>query len=441
MELFRDVLEYIPEQAIVDNSIKKNKLFKVLNNFIIKHGLEKEEIFYVSLSGGVDSMVLATLLHLWNQYCNQNQGNIKCLHINYNNRKETCQEEEFIRTWCNLNHFSLEILNFGEYQRGKIERNEYEKETRAKRYQFYQEHTDKIFIGHHANDVAENVFCNIMKGRNILDLSVISEKSVNMGVNILRPFRDFPKKDIFDFAHRYSVPYFKDTTPDWSNRGKLRRRIFTSIEDQFGSGSQNALYEFAQQSDQMNDIFVKFILEPYLEQIVKGKYGFIFPLSKVREMPSLFWLTTFMKVFHNVGISMPKRKNVESFVERINKSFEGEIIFKEGFVSLLFLVDGEYYLFMVDESYLNIFKNLKKQEHTTIAELRSEGVIFKKQESENSLNIKFLEKAEPFLNGELTTGEDIKEDDKIFAFSGKRRGSIFWLGTLLHKFGTSLGRL
>jgi hypothetical protein len=31
--------------------------------------------------------------------------------------------------------------------------------------------------------------------------------------------------DIFGFAHKYGIPYFKDTTPKWSTRGKLRNQL------------------------------------------------------------------------------------------------------------------------------------------------------------------------------------------------------------------------
>lgn len=35
----------------------------------------------------------------------------------------------------------------------------------------------------------------------------------------------FGKDVVYDFAHKFGVPYFKDTTPSWSTRGKLRRQL------------------------------------------------------------------------------------------------------------------------------------------------------------------------------------------------------------------------
>ena len=45
------------------------------------------------------------------------------------------------------------------------------------------------------------------------------------GVSIWRPLLPFTKEQIYDFAHRYGVPYFKDTTPHWSTRGHLRNEL------------------------------------------------------------------------------------------------------------------------------------------------------------------------------------------------------------------------
>jgi tRNA(Ile)-lysidine synthase TilS/MesJ len=42
---------------------------------------------------------------------------------------------------------------------------------------------------------------------------------------VWRPLLPLTKDLVFEFAHRYGVPYFRDTTPDWSTRGKLRNRL------------------------------------------------------------------------------------------------------------------------------------------------------------------------------------------------------------------------
>lgn len=56
---------------------------------------------------------------------------------------------------------------------------------------------------------------------------MLPENVVN-GVRVWRPMLPFDKDVVFDFAHKFGVPYFKDTTPSWSTRGKLRRQLVRS---------------------------------------------------------------------------------------------------------------------------------------------------------------------------------------------------------------------
>ena len=49
------------------------------------------------------------------------------------------------------------------------------------------------------------------------------------GVRIFRPLLEFNKDIIVEFAHTFGVPYFKDTTPQWSVRGKLRNQLMPYV--------------------------------------------------------------------------------------------------------------------------------------------------------------------------------------------------------------------
>ena len=79
-----------------------------------------------------------------------------------------------------------------------------------------------IFFGHHKGDIQENVISNMMRRTSPLNLSGMNEIGTVENVSIYRPLLPHTKDDIFDFAHTFGVPYFKDTTPKWSVRGKLR---------------------------------------------------------------------------------------------------------------------------------------------------------------------------------------------------------------------------
>ena len=120
--IFNDVLQYIPnDQNTIQNSqYKDNELSKSILDFHNKHNSNK---YVVSLSGGVDSMVLISILHA---------KNIKVIavHINYNNRIESKKEEEFLKTWCECNKIKLYVKSIDDIHRCSSNRTEYENTTK-----------------------------------------------------------------------------------------------------------------------------------------------------------------------------------------------------------------------------------------------------------------------------------------------------------------------
>jgi len=54
----------------------------------------------------------------------------------------------------------------------------------------------------------------------------LSSNSIIEGVNIIRPFLNIDKNKILNIAHNYCIPYLKNTTPTWSNRGKFRNKFY-----------------------------------------------------------------------------------------------------------------------------------------------------------------------------------------------------------------------
>ena len=181
----------------------------------------------ISLSGGVDSMVLCKILvllakeHNEKQYRNskaRREGssninvprnkrqklntiapkiNVLALHVNYNNRPESAAEATYLQEWCKMHDVDIVVNAYTDIKRGVTPRDVYEKETRRRRYQFYKDvlsnqyhkggvdldvHASGVFFGHHQGDVQENVISNTMKGSSLLDLP---------GMYVLNPLHCF----------------------------------------------------------------------------------------------------------------------------------------------------------------------------------------------------------------------------------------------------------
>jgi tRNA(Ile)-lysidine synthetase-like protein len=315
---YKTILEYVPDIQfkIHEQNIMDEEIMKTISEFCKQ--LDNKKVL-VSLSGGVDSMVLITILH-WLDF------DIVAAHINYNNRSETTIEQEFLEEWCLYNNIKLYIKNINEIKRATTKRSEYELITKNMRLDFYKEiitkeNIDYVLLAHHKDDIIENVFANICRGRNYLDLAVIREHTTISDIKIGRPMINYYKTVIYEFAHKYRVPYFLDTTPKWSVRGKYRDIISPAIEDAFTQNVKENLLCISDQADQWNSLVEKEIIRPFIEKIkinqIDEKTFIEFNIEKYIDYPLAFWSVVFMNLFNQFGYKAPSKKSIQTFINTI----------------------------------------------------------------------------------------------------------------------------
>ena len=315
---YKDILEYIPNN---NNKIKNIKYedCDIVKCMEIFANNERRDKYIVSLSGGVDSMVVASILN------NLGYDVVAC-HINYNNRTETKDEQKFLEEWCKYNDINLYVKEITGMRRGDVKRSDYELETKIIRFNFYREIMIKekcgyIILGHHKDDIVENIFANVCRGRYILDLAVIKHKSIVNNVMMSRPLIGFYKDRILEFAHKNNVPYFKDTTPLWSVRGKYRNEIYPRIKDAFSTNVKNNLIGLSNQSYEWNGLIQKAIIYPFMKDI---KYdddnkSVEFNIENYRDYPLCFWNEIFANIFYRFNNNCPSRKGIRTFMSCVKK--------------------------------------------------------------------------------------------------------------------------
>ena len=305
--------------------LEQYQIINTLHSDFSKIKFEKEK-YCISLSGGVDSMVLLDLLLKQNK-------KVVAIHINYNNREETGLEEQFLENYCSK--FSVEfICHRFNITRGTIKRNDYEDMTKKVKFSLYQEvlkknNIESILLAHHKDDIIENIITNFCRGRNFLDLSVIKYENVIMGVTITRPLLDYYKSDIYNYAHFYRIPYFLDTTPDWSIRGTLRRKLFPLLFTTF-NGLKTNLLHIANDSQAWSELLNKKIINKYYDTIVCDKNNatlFIQTYSEnYKDYPICFWQEIMQRLYHSYGISAPSRKSLMLFRECLVNNIQKTIM-------------------------------------------------------------------------------------------------------------------
>ena len=140
----------------------------------------------VSLSGGVDSMVLAFIL----SRMGAGRWRVAGVHIDYGNRPESGAEADFVAAWCAEQGIVFRLKRIEELRRCIAGRDEYERESRRIRYDFYAACLAEfagcggVCVGHHAGDVQENVITNLLKGTSLLAVSGMAEVSTVNGIPV-----------------------------------------------------------------------------------------------------------------------------------------------------------------------------------------------------------------------------------------------------------------
>jgi len=201
----------------------------------------------ISLSGGVDSALLAYLFSSTNK-------DILLLHICYHNRPECEQELKF------LNYFAYTICKRPLYvlhidcmkrMRNTQYRDTYERTTRNLRFNFYKSFNCPIILGHNQDDTLENVFTNLASSSHYQNLFGMSEISTENEITILRPFINTTKAEIHELAELYKIPHLKNSTPSWSKRGQLRDSLIPFI-DRFNPNILRGLTSYIEQSNHLH---------------------------------------------------------------------------------------------------------------------------------------------------------------------------------------------
>lgn len=214
------------------------------NNQIDKKDMMTEEPkrIGVSISGGVDSMVLSAITK---EVANQIGIQVILIHISYNNRVECKEEIELLQYWATLLDLPLYVISIDEIKRNRSSnwRSLYEEITRKIRFSFYKKFNCPILLGHNKDDMIENIFTNLANKthfKNLFGMTTISQEEC---VSIIRPFLEIEKIQIRKYADLMKIPHLYDSTPKWCNRGRIRDNLVPIINE-FDNRILKGLYEY-----------------------------------------------------------------------------------------------------------------------------------------------------------------------------------------------------
>lgn len=174
---------------------KIKSLFHELN-------IGKSTPLIISVSGGVDSMVLLDYLFI-------NKYKIRVVHFNHQARISSKDDEVLISNYCSQRNINYHLITL------KIEKGNFQEIARNLRYYHLKEIAKKyktkfILTAHHLDDLAETVLMKITRGSNLYGYAGIHDVYQEGSISFVRPLLHLPKKVLQTYAKENNVLYLDD---------------------------------------------------------------------------------------------------------------------------------------------------------------------------------------------------------------------------------------
>ncbi len=201
---------------------------KRITDFINSQQLfDPEDSILLAVSGGKDSVLMATLLAA----CGYK---IALAHCNFNLRdEESLRDENFVRDFAQRLGLALYFKSFNTTQQAADSKQSIQMAARTLRYEFFDaiirtEGFSKVAIAQHQNDAAETILINLIRGTGIAGLHGIKASRDN----IIRPMLCFNAQEIEQIVNENVIAYVEDSS-NASNkymRNKIRLDIIPEME-------------------------------------------------------------------------------------------------------------------------------------------------------------------------------------------------------------------
>jgi tRNA(Ile)-lysidine synthase len=237
----------------------------MLNRFKKRFENLKQKLL-VSVSGGLDSMVLCDLLLKLNL-------DFSIAHVNYKLRgKESDFDENFVKNYANqkkINFYSIshDLSTYNKSIQGK---------AREIRYNYLHKLKDDnkfdyILTGHHFDDNIETVFLNLRRGKKNNSFLGIREKNNCF----LRPLINFTKDDIKKYALEYNLSWRDDSTNKENKyeRNKIRNLIIpviNKVNTKYRTNFRD-LFEIANLEFNIKNTYFELELSKYFKENKSGE--------------------------------------------------------------------------------------------------------------------------------------------------------------------------
>ena len=212
----------------------------------------------LAFSGGGDSTALFFLLH-------ENKIPFDIVHVNYQTRAQSNEEEAYARTLANTHTKELFTLTC------KLDASNFEHHAREERYSFFvkviQEHNyETLLTAHHLGDQLEWFLMQLCKGAGLVEMLGMQEIEERENYTIVRPLLHISKKRLQTYLNEYNILYFNDESNDSLHykRNQFRHHYAHPMIDDYETAIAKS-FEYLQEDkkrllpsimERINDLFI-----------------------------------------------------------------------------------------------------------------------------------------------------------------------------------------
>jgi len=227
-------------------------LYQKLKSFLNEHHLfTPDSKVLLTVSGGVDSMVMMRLFHRLGMNCS-------VAHCNFQLRGEESDGDEiFVREKAKDLNFPVFVTRFETMEYADENQLSVQMAARELRYTWFEKlakvhHFNCIAVAHNRDDSMETFFINLGRGSGISGLTGIRAASGN----IIRPLLFASRVEILEYAEKNVIKFREDSSnsSDKYLRNYIRHQVIPAFEEIFPKFRDTISHNIEKLTD-ANEIF------------------------------------------------------------------------------------------------------------------------------------------------------------------------------------------
>ena len=229
----------------------------------------KRSHFLLAVSGGVDSVVLAHLMHTIGAKCT-------IAHVNFQLRgSESVRDEHFVRQLATQFNYPILVQSFETAKYAEAYKMGIQEAAREIRYTWFEsiiktlDQPAFLLTAHHADDQVETVLMQFFRGTGVHGLTGIAPYRKD-SIPLARPLLAFTKAAIQAYALEHGLNFVEDSSnaKDDYTRNFIRNQLMPQVTQLYANAAQNILstVERLKEADEIISETVNLFWKKYLRK-------------------------------------------------------------------------------------------------------------------------------------------------------------------------------